>query len=336
MEDISNIIKRKRKITLNEILNLNLKEADYGVFLTVLNKYGIKLEVEDYTNFCVSLENQVDDFLKQISNYPVLTPVEEKILFKFYKLGNEEARTKLINCNLKLVAWVATSSIYLKYLKQSSISQMDLIITGVFGLMDAIDRFDEEKGYRFSTYAISWIRQSIDDYYAKNGTPIKMSLRTINRLNKMSKFSNEFLVLNGREPNIDEYSKYLKLNKKAIKELQKIKQGILYLEEQINDDGLTLGDTISDNEQSINNFLDKSQTKYLLEEIKKNLTPKEYEIIMLRIGYDEKTMDFNDKKTLIEIGEMMGVTNEWVRIIEKKAKQKIKKLINTNETNKKS
>ena len=295
-------------------------------FLGVLQKRGIKIiraNEEDLLkdNFSdlvmsVSVDDPVKMYLKDIGKVPLLSSEEEKEIAKKVMQGDEFAKKKLCESNLRLVVSVAK-----KYVGKTSMSFLDLIQEGNMGLLRAVDKFDYTKGFKFSTYATWWIRQAITRAMADQSRTIRIPVHMVETINKYVKVSRSLMQKLGREATIEEIAKEMDLSVAKVMEIQRTAQDPISLETPMGeeDDG-KMADVIVD--ESAKSPIE-SATQTLLREqllaVIDTLTPREQEVIRQRYGLlDEK------KKTLEEVGKEFSVTRERIRQIEAKALRKLK------------
>ena len=275
----------------------------------------------DHLDITLSSEVRINDsvkmYLKEIGKYDLLKPEEEPILAQKILQGDEEAKERLINCNLRLVVNIA------KHYVGRGMQFLDLIQEGNLGLMKAVDKFDYTKGYKFSTYATWWIRQAITRAIADQARTIRIPVHMVETINKMTRVQRQLIQDLGREPTAEEISDAMggELTPKRIREIQRIALEPVSLETPIGEeDDSHLGDFIEDKEsESPVDFTTRQLLKEELYSILKDLNDREERVIRLRYGLDD-----NCPKTLEEVGKIFNVTRERIRQIEAKALKKLR------------
>ncbi|MGM9873632.1 MAG: RNA polymerase sigma factor RpoD [Bacilli bacterium] len=265
----------------------------------------------------VKTNDSVKMYLKEIGKYNLLKPEEEPILAKKILEGDEEAKNKLINANLRLVVNIA------KHYVGRGMLFLDLIQEGNLGLMKAVDKFDYTKGYKFSTYATWWIRQAITRAIADQARTIRIPVHMVETINKMTRVQRQLTQDLGREPTAEEISEALNglLSPKRIREIQRIALEPVSLESPIGEeDDSHLGDFIEDKDsESPVDYTTKQLLKEELYQVLDELTDREERVIRLRYGLDD-----NRPRTLEEVGKEFNVTRERIRQIEAKAIKKLR------------
>lgn len=256
-------------------------------------------------------------YLSDIRKYKILTKEEELELLKQSQSGDNEAKQTLIVSNLRLVVNVAK-----KYLNKG-LSFIDLISEGNIGLIYAIDKFDYTKGYRFSTYAVWWIKQAITKSIINKGREIRIPSYKHDMINKINRYIMNYVTSNDNYPTISEISLSTGINEKNIEQVMIEFQDLISLNSTIGD-SIFLEDALSEeNEDSLENeILDQIVKEDILDTLSV-LKEREKDILILRFG-----LDGNEPKTLEEVGKIFNITRERVRQIEKKALEKLKKEFN--------
>jgi len=268
-----------------------------------------------------SVDDPIKIYLRDIGRYKLLTAEEEVEIAKRMAAGDEEAKVILNQSNLRLVVHIAK-----RYVDRTPLKLLDLIQEGNLGLMKAVEKFDYSKGFRFSTYATWWIRQSITRAMADQSRIVRLPVHmveTINRLLKTTKVLQQEL---GREPTTAELAARMEVSEDKIEEIRRISQDTTSIDSPLGDEGDgTIMDTIADptimlpEEETY-----KKGLKTQLLSIIASLTPREQKVIRLRYGLDD-----GRPRTLEEVGHLFEVTRERIRQIEAKA---LRKLRNPNRT----
>lgn len=268
-----------------------------------------------------SVDDPIKIYLRDIGRYKLLTAEEEVEIAKRMAVGDEEAKKILNQSNLRLVVHIAK-----RYVDRTPLKLLDLIQEGNLGLMKAVEKFDYSKGFRFSTYATWWIRQSITRAMADQSRIVRLPVHmveTINRLLKTTKILQQEL---GREPSTAELAARMEVSEDKIEEIRRISQDTTSIDSPLGDEGDgTIMDTIADPTIMLpEDETYKKGLKTQLLSIIASLTPREQKVIRLRYGLDD-----GRPRTLEEVGHLFEVTRERIRQIEAKA---LRKLRNPNRT----
>ena len=263
----------------------------------------------------VSTEDPVRMYLKEIGNVPLLTSEEEVELAKRVEQGDEEAKKKLTEANLRLVVSIAK-----KYVGRG-MPFLDLIQEGNMGLMKAVDKFDYTKGYKFSTYATWWIRQAITRGIADTGRTIRVPVHMVETINKTLRMTRQLLQELGREPTPEEVAAELGVPVSKVREVLKISRDPVSLDTPIGEeDDSHLGDFIEDDSaQSPADSAAFSMMREELDNALNSLTEREKQVVRLRFGLED-----GRPRTLEEVGKEFNVTRERIRQIEAKALRKLR------------
>ena len=332
--------KAKGKLTTKEITDA-LEELDFDVeqvdkLYDTLESLNIEI-VEDYaqtidTEFAtpmlnnedlevslsaegISIDDPVKVYLKEIGRVPLLTAQQEADLARAAQAGDADARRALSEANLRLVVSVAK-----RYVGRG-LPFLDLIQEGNLGLMKAAEKFEPERGFKFSTYATWWIRQSITRAIADQGRTIRIPVHLVENINRVKKTAGELLRKNGREPTVEEIAVQLDLEPDRVRELLQLAQDPISLETPVGEEeDAHLEDFIQDEEAGVP--VDEAGRQLLRRELMnvlKSLTPREERVIALRFGLED-----GRSRTLEELGREFNVTRERVRQIEAKALRKLR------------
>ena len=294
-------------------LNDDLDEPDIE---DLENVEEIKLEDMDIANLDgVSIDDPVRMYLREIGKIPLLTYEEEAELAKRIVNGDEEAKQKLAESNLRLVVSIAK-----KYVGRGMLF-LDLIQEGNMGLIKAVEKFDYNKGFKFSTYATWWIRQAITRAIADQARTIRIPVHMVETINKLIRTSRQLLQQNGREPTPEEIAKEMEISVEKVMEIQKIAQDPVSLETPIGEeDDSHLGDFIQDEDSPApQDSAAHTLLREQLEEVMDTLTPREAMVLKLRFGLED-----GRARTLEEVGKEFEVTRERIRQIEAKALRKLR------------
>ena len=279
---------------------------------------GEDVEKIDFTDTCdisSTTQDPVKMYLKDIGKVPLLSAEEEIELAKRMEAGDEMAKKKLAESNLRLVVSIAK-----RYVGRGMLF-LDLIQEGNLGLLKAVEKFDYRKGYKFSTYATWWIRQAITRAIADQARTIRIPVHMVETINKVTRVSRDLLQKLGREPLPEEVGEVMGLPKERVQEIMKIAQEPVSLETPIGEEEDShLGDFIQD--ESIPTPVEATNQTLLheqLDEVVSTLTEREQRVIKLRFGWDD-----GRPRTLEEVGKEFNVTRERIRQIEAKALRKLR------------
>lgn len=294
----------------SDIEDFNEGEDD-GVVLTESGEIDVDATVPKG----IAVDDPVRMYLKEIGKVPLLSADEEVELAKRIENGDEEAKKKLCEANLRLVVSIAK-----RYVGRGLLF-LDLIQEGNLGLIKAVDKFDYTKGYKFSTYATWWIRQAITRSIADQARTIRIPVHMVETINKLIRVSRQLLQKYGREPTPEEISKEMGITVDKVREIQKIAQEPVSLETPIGEEEDShLGDFIPDDDVPAPvDAAAFSMLKEQLVEVLDTLTEREKKVLTLRFGLDD-----GRSRTLEEVGKEFDVTRERIRQIEAKALRKLR------------
>jgi len=258
---------------------------------------------------------------KSIRKVEIEVGLHKEKLFEYYKklsisqAKDKQAKDNLAKANLRLVVNQA------KKFVNRGLHFLDLIQEGNIGLMKAVEKFEFERGFKFSTYATWWIRQAITRAIADQSRTIRVPVHMVETLNKINKIKRSFIQEHGREPSYEELSKELNLDEKKIKNIIKISKEPISLETPIGDsEDASLKDFIeNENEESPSDMVSGNDLKDRIREVLKTLTPREEKVLKMRFG-----IDVASEHTLEEVGKDFSVTRERIRQIEVKALRKLR------------
>jgi len=297
-----------------DILQEDLEEPDIEDLEEVED---IKLEEIDLNAAMdgVNVDDPVRMYLREIGRIPLLTYDQELELAQKVLEGDEEAKQKLAESNLRLVVSIAK-----KYVGRGMLF-LDLIQEGNMGLIKAVEKFDYTKGFKFSTYATWWIRQAITRAIADQARTIRIPVHMVETINKLIRTSRHLLQQLGREPSPEEIAKEMEISVEKVMEIQKIAQDPVSLETPIGEeDDSHLGDFIQDDDSPApQDSAAYTLLKEQLEEVMQTLTPREAKVLKLRFGLED-----GKARTLEEVGKEFMVTRERIRQIEAKALRKLR------------
>ncbi len=263
----------------------------------------------------VGTEDPVRMYLKEIGTVPLLTADEEIELAKRKADGDEEAKQKLIEANLRLVVSIA------KRYTGRGMSFLDLVQEGNLGLIKGVEKFDYTKGYKLSTYATWWIRQSVTRALADQARTIRVPVHMVETINKMSKMQRKLTLELGYEPSVPELASALDMSEDKVMEIMQIAREPASLETPIGEeDDSNLGDFVADSntvtpEANIEKVMLRENIDLLLNDLK----DREKQVLILRFG-----MEDGHPRTLEEVGREFNVTRERIRQIEAKALRKLR------------
>ncbi|MCC6142368.1 MAG: RNA polymerase sigma factor RpoD/SigA, partial [Candidatus Hydrogenedentes bacterium] len=261
-------------------------------------------------------ENGLSTYLGEISRIPLLSPAEELRLAREAIKGDGSARRKLIVSNLRLVVSIAKK--YLYY----GLPLQDLIEEGNLGLMKAVDRFDPERGCKFSTYATWWIRQAVTRSLSNHGRTVRIPVYITDNISRYKKVAEEFYIKNGRQPTPDEIAELMGVKVNEAKKLQEFVEAVAPLENLESADDLSRG--IPEHAEPLTErAMEQIELDQQMEALMYQLTDREANIVRYRYGL----MD-GKAHTLEETGRKFGLTRERIRQIEKDVMRRLRSYVN--------
>jgi RNA polymerase primary sigma factor len=263
----------------------------------------------------IGLDDPVRMYLKEIGKVPLLSAEDEIRYAELMHNGDERAKKRLAEANLRLVVSIAK-----RYVGRGMLF-LDLIQEGNLGLIKAVEKFDYTKGYKFSTYATWWIRQAITRAIADQARTIRIPVHMVETINKLIRVSRQLLQELGREPHVDEIAKEMNMSEDRVREIMKIAQEPVSLETPIGEEeDSILGDFIPDSDAPAPSEMAAfTLLKEQLIDVLDTLTPREAKVLKLRFGLDD-----GRSRTLEEVGKEFNVTRERIRQIEAKALRKLR------------
>ena len=299
-----------------DVLRITDDDADDDILLEVDDDDEIEVEKIDLSvPDGVSIEDPVRMYLKEIGKVPLLSTEEEIELAKRMELGDQEAKKRLAEANLRLVVSIAK-----RYVGRGMLF-LDLIQERNLGLIKAVEKFDYRKGYKFSTYATWWIRQAITRAIADQARTIRIPVHMVETINKLIRVSRQLLQELGREPTPEEIAAEMNMPVERVREILKISQEPVSLETPIGEEEDShLGDFIQDDNVPVPaDAAAFTLLKEQLEEVLGTLTEREQKVLTLRFGLED-----GRARTLEEVGREFNVTRERIRQIEAKALRKLR------------
>ena len=308
------------------LMKYDASRDEINEFLETIEKNGIRIikQAEDAVGkedleeiiTQVSVDDPVKTYLKDIGKVPLLTGDEEIELAKRMVEGDADARAKLSESNLRLVVSIAK-----RYVSRSNMQFLDLIQEGNIGLLKAVEKFDYTKGFRFSTYATWWIRQSITRAIADQARTIRVPVHMVETINRLTRTTRALIQKLGRDPTASEIAQAMGVTEARVAEIQKIALDPISLETTIGDEeDSKISDFIED--ESALSPLEATSQVLLREQLLsviETLTPREQKVIRMRYGLDN-----SHPRTLEEVGKEFNVTRERIRQIEAKALRKLR------------
>ena len=311
------LVNKYEDINAEEIENIKQYLIDNDIKVTEA-QLDVTIDDKEFENFVGQMKNDaVKMYLKEIGKIPLLTPDEEREFSRQYREeGSIEAYHKLVNANLRLVVSIAK-----KYQNAHNMSFLDLIQEGNQGLMKAVEKFDYNKGFKFSTYGTWWIRQSITRAISDQARQIRLPVHMVETILHHGKVVRELLQELGRDPTIEEIAARLGTTVEKVIEVQRISQDPISLESKMgNEEDSKIGDLIPDESAlSPQDIAQQNMLKEQLMSVLETLTPREQKVIRLRYGLDDA-----HPRTLEEVGREFSVTRERIRQIEAKALRKLR------------
>jgi len=279
---------------------------------------GDPAEFEEEVSKGLASDDPVRMYLREIGRIPLLSADQEIELARRIEMGGSDgavAKRKLVQANLRLVVSIAK-----KYVGRGMLF-LDLIQEGNLGLIRAAEKFDYERGYKFSTYATWWIRQAITRAIADQARTIRIPVHMVETINKLKKVTRKLAQDKGRKPTEEEIAESMEISVSKLREIVKVAQEPISLETPIGkEEDSRLGDFIEDREaETPANSVTQELLREDIIEVMAGLSPRERDVLRLRFGLDD-----GRQRTLEEVGQLFGVTRERIRQIEAKALRKLR------------
>lgn len=315
------------KEIMDELDDIELSPEQIEKIYEVLESMGVEIigEIQDESHAeeeldltipeGIAIDDPVRMYLKEIGKVPLLSSEEEISLAQRIEEGDQWAKKKLAEANLRLVVSIAK-----RYVGRGMLF-LDLIQEGNLGLIKAVEKFDYRKGYKFSTYATWWIRQAITRAIADQARTIRIPVHMVETINKLIRIERQLLQELGRQPLPEEVAKIMEMPVDKVREIMKIAQEPVSLETPIGEEEDShLGDFIPDDEAPAPaEAAAFTMLKEQLINVLDTLTPREEKVLRLRFGLDD-----GRARTLEEVGKEFNVTRERIRQIEAKALRKLR------------
>ena len=312
--------KKEEKVSVDfsadDDLTLDMESIDDDVVDKIGKEEDIEMDKLDLSlPKGISIDDPVRMYLKEIGKIPLLKPHEEVELAKRMMEGDEIAKQRLVEANLRLVVSIAK-----RYVGRGMLF-LDLIQEGNLGLIKAVEKFDYERGFKFSTYATWWIRQAITRAIADQARTIRIPVHMVETINKLIRVSRQLLQELGRDPKPEEIAKEMDMSEEKVREIMKIAQDPVSLETPIGEEEDShLGDFIPDEDAlAPAEAAAYSLLKDQIEEVLESLNEREQKVLKLRFGLED-----GRARTLEEVGKEFDVTRERIRQIEAKALRKLR------------
>ena len=312
MEKLYEQLEQNHIEVLDDFANVDLENLDF----TIENPEPETVEEDtSVPTEQIAIDDPVKVYLKEIGRVPLLTPEEETALAMRIIDGDNAAKKRLSEANLRLVVSIAK-----RYVGRG-MQFLDLIQEGNLGLIKAVEKFDYTKGFKFSTYATWWIRQAITRAIADQARTIRIPVHMVETINKVKKASSQLLHKNGHEPTAEEIAEELNMPVDRIREIMRVAQEPVSLETPIGEEEDShLGDFIEDvDAPAPADAASHTLLKEQLEEVLQSLTEREAKVLRLRFGLED-----GRPRTLEEVGKEFDVTRERIRQIEAKALRKLR------------
>src|SRR3954449_3994188 len=306
------------------LTELDLDDEEVAALYDQFEEHGVELtddcSLPDVTETHYSNEkvaamttDSLQLFLNEAGRYPLLTAAEEVELAKLIERGDQRAKDRMINSNLRLVVSIA------KKYQGHGLSLLDLIQEGIIGLIRAVEKFDWRRGYKFSTYATWWIRQAVQRGVANKAREIRIPVHIVEREQKIARAERELTPKLGRPPTDDEVAKTAKLPVKQVREVREAARAVTSLDRPLSDSETSLGELMAGEEAGPEEEVTVSLDMEVLRRAVSKLPERERDVVNLRYGLNGDI----EPKSLDEIGRRLGITRERVRQIESEALERL-------------
>lgn len=296
----------------------NLEKCNIQIINPSIEEKEDDVKVKEGTsgNELPYVDDSIRAYLREIGKYPLLTAEEEIKIAKLIEEGDEQAKETMTNSNLRLVVSVAK-----KYARGNNMSLLDLIQEGNLGLLKAVEKFDYKRGYKFSTYAMWWIRQAITRAIADQARTIRIPVHMKERMNRLTKVSRKFLAETGREPTTEDLADIMDLPIERVENIVQLYGDTISLDTPVGDeeDAVLMNFVADEDMPELFSSVEQVMLGREIDDVLSVLTDREQRILRLRFGFEDGKI-----WTLEEVGKEFNVTRERIRQIEAKALRRLR------------